>query len=55
VLPFGVPLYETFYVSGVPASSIPRDRRGSLLSHNLRSQSGAINLINQLELGKISG
>ena len=23
VLPFGVPMYETFYVSGVPASAIP--------------------------------
>ena len=28
VLPFGIPMYETFYVSGVPASSIPADRRG---------------------------
>ncbi len=28
-LPFGVPLYETYYVSGVPASLVPADRRGS--------------------------
>ena len=28
VLPLGIPMYETFYVSGVPASTIPADRRG---------------------------
>jgi protein phosphatase len=54
-LPFGIPMYETFYVSGVPAAAIPVDRRSSLLSHNLRSQSTATNLINALERGKISG
>ena len=26
-LPFGVPLYETYYVSGVPASIVPRRPR----------------------------
>ena len=41
VLPFGVRLYETFYVSGVPASLIPADRRATLLDHDLRSQSAA--------------
>jgi protein phosphatase len=55
VLPFGIPLYETYYVSGVPASSIPADRRGTLLNHNLRSQRAAESLINTLEVGKISG
>jgi protein phosphatase len=55
VLPFGIPLYETYYVSGVPASMIPADRRGSLLGHDLRSQTAAQNLVNDLELGKISG
>ncbi len=55
VLPFGVPMYETFYVSGVPAASVPVDRRATLLSHDLRSETSAIKLINQLELGKISG
>ena len=48
-------MYETFYVSGVPAASVPVDRRATLLSHNLRSETSAIKLINQLELGKISG
>ena len=55
VLPFGVPMYETFYVSGVPASTLPADRRATLLDHNLRSQSAATKLINQLELGQVSG
>jgi protein phosphatase len=54
-LPFGIPLYETFYVSGVPAVTIPTDRRGTLLNHDLHSQTSAIKLINDLELGKISG
>ncbi|HWD66168.1 MAG TPA: Stp1/IreP family PP2C-type Ser/Thr phosphatase [Solirubrobacteraceae bacterium] len=55
VLPFGVPMYETFYVSGVPASTIPRDRRNTLLDHDLRSQRSATNLINSIERGGISG
>jgi protein phosphatase len=55
VLPFGIPMYETFYVSGVPASTIPVSRRGPLLSHAMRDQTDATRLINQLELGKISG
>jgi PPM family protein phosphatase len=54
-LPFGIPMYESFYVSGVPASLIPKDRRSTLLNHQLRSQTAAQNLINDIELGKISG
>jgi protein phosphatase len=53
VLPFGIPLYETFYVSGVPASTIPASRRGAWLNHAMRDQANAISMINQLELGKI--
>jgi PPM family protein phosphatase len=52
-LPAGIRLYETYYVSGVPASLIPADRRSALLDNRLRSQSDAGNLIRQLELGKI--
>ncbi|HET9718696.1 MAG TPA: Stp1/IreP family PP2C-type Ser/Thr phosphatase [Solirubrobacteraceae bacterium] len=55
VLPLGIPMYETFYVSGVPASAVPRDRRTTLLNHNLRSQRSATDLINSIELGRISG
>jgi protein phosphatase len=50
----GVPLYETFYVSGVPASVVPAARRAQLLNNNLRSQSDATSLVMALERGKIS-
>jgi PPM family protein phosphatase len=53
-LPFGVPLYETYYVSGVPASIVPAARRGQLLNNDLRSQSDATSLVMDLEQGKIS-
>lgn len=53
-LPFGVPLYETYYVSGMPASLIPAPRRGQLLNNDLRSQSDATSLVMDLEQGKIS-
>ncbi len=52
-LPAGIRLYETFYVSGVPAALVPPDRRKSLLDHNLRSQKDASSLIRDLELGKL--
>ncbi len=55
VLPFGIPMYETYYVSGVPAASIPPVRRSTLLNHAMRDQTNATNLINDLELGKITG
>ena len=55
VLPFGIPTYETYYISGVPASSIPPTRRQTLLNHAMRDQTNAINLVNDLELGRISG
>jgi len=53
-LPFGVPLYETYYVSGVPASVVPAARRGDLLNNDLRSQTDATSLVMDLEQGKIS-
>jgi len=53
-LPFGVPLYETYYVSGVPAQTVPAARRGQLLNNDLRSQSDATSLVMDLEQGKIS-
>jgi len=53
-LPFGVPLYETYYVSGIPASVIPAERRAQLLNNNLRSQSDATSLVMDLEQGRIS-
>ena len=52
-LPAGLKLYETFYVSGVPASELPADRRGALLNHHLRSQTDAQNLVRSVELGQL--
>jgi serine/threonine protein phosphatase PrpC len=54
-LPAGIHLYETFYVSGVPASVLPSDRRKTILGHDLRSQTDAMNLVRDLELGQLSG
>ena len=53
-LPAGIRLYETYYVSGMPASLVPADRRGSLFNNDLRSQTSATNLVRDLELGRVS-
>jgi serine/threonine protein phosphatase PrpC len=53
-LPAGIHLYESYYVSGVPASEIPADRRATLLNHNLRSESSAAQLVRQAELGQLT-
>jgi serine/threonine protein phosphatase PrpC len=53
-LPFGIKLYESFYVSGVPATLVPPDRRSSFFNDHLRSQTSADNLVQALELGKVS-
>jgi serine/threonine protein phosphatase PrpC len=53
-LPGGIHLYETFYVSGVPALDVPPDRRSALLNHHLRSQTSAAQLVRQLELGELA-
>jgi PPM family protein phosphatase len=50
----GVDLYETFYVSGVPGSLIPADRRGAILNNDLRSEASASKLVRELELGQVS-
>ena len=53
-LPVGIHLYETYFVSGVPASLVPPDRRKTFFNNQLRSQSSAMSLVRQLELGRIS-
>jgi protein phosphatase len=53
-LPAGIPLFETFFVSGVPASIVPADRRKQFFDNQLRSQIDAMNLVRELELGKVS-
>jgi protein phosphatase len=54
-LPGGIHLYETFFVSGYPASLVPADRRAALFSNQLRSQSDAQNLVRTIELGQLHG
>ena len=53
-LPAGIPLYETYLESGVPASLVPADRRQKIFNNDLRSQSDALNLVRSIELGKVS-
>ena len=53
-LPAGIHLYETFYVSGVPSSLVPADRRHQFFNNQLRSQKDASNLVRDLELGRVS-
>jgi serine/threonine protein phosphatase PrpC len=53
-LPLGINMYEQFYVSGVPVSAIPADRRARLLNHQLRSQDNAISLVHAAELGQLA-
>src|SRR5262249_49757289 len=47
-LPAGISLYETFFVSGVPASLVPPDRRKNVFNNQLRSQNSAMNLVRNL-------
>jgi protein phosphatase len=53
-LPFGLKLYESFYVSGVPGSLVPPDRRKAFFNDDLVSQTTADRLVQDLELGKVS-
>ncbi len=49
---FIVPFYETSYVSGLPASEVPRADRAQLFNHDLHSQTQGIAIIRQAELGR---
>jgi len=53
-LPAGIRLYESYYVSGVPASLLSGAQRSRLLDHRLRSQEDVQSLIAQLELGQLA-
>ncbi|HEX7290844.1 MAG TPA: hypothetical protein VF250_06905 [Conexibacter sp.] len=52
-LPAGIHLYESWYVSGVPASAMTAAQRERLLDHRLRSRDDASDLIGELELGRL--
>ncbi|HET6448660.1 MAG TPA: hypothetical protein VFG31_06075 [Conexibacter sp.] len=53
-LPAGLHLYETYYVTGVPASELTAARRDELLDHRLRSRNDVRDLTAQLELGTLA-
>jgi PPM family protein phosphatase len=52
-LPFGVDLYKQEYASGVPARAIPASRRGAVLDHSWRSREDAVDLVRQVERGRL--
>ncbi len=53
-LPGGIKLYNSFYVSGVGATTLSDSRRGALLDHKLRSEGNAGALMHSLELEELS-
>ena len=53
-LPLGIKLYETDFVSGVPASLVPANRRKQVFDNRLRSQTDAQNFVRALEQGRVS-
>ena len=52
-LPAGIHLYESYYVSGVPAADMSAGERDRLLDHRLRSRDDVRSLISSLELGQL--
>ena len=52
-LPFGLELYQEEYASGVPARAIPRTRRARVLDHEWRGREDALDLVRQLERGRL--
>jgi PPM family protein phosphatase len=53
-LPGGLELYDSYYVSGVGASTLSPTRRGMLLDHKLRSEGNAGALMHSLELEELN-
>jgi serine/threonine protein phosphatase PrpC len=51
-LPFGIDLYESQYVSSVPARSLSPTQRRRLLDHQLRSRDDAAEIVRDLEGGR---
>ena len=52
-LPLGINLYEEDYASGMPARAIPAARRRRMLDHEWRSRDDAIDLVRELERGRL--
>lgn len=51
-LPFGIDLYESRYVSSVPARTMSSTQRRRLLDHQLRSREDAAEIVRELEAGR---
>jgi protein phosphatase len=51
-LPFGVDLYESQYVSSVPARTLSPTQRRRLLDHQLRSREDAAEIVRELARGR---
>ncbi len=51
--PFGIRLWSRDYTSGVTIDMVPADRRTTFTNHKLRSFGDAIDLVEQLETGKV--
>jgi serine/threonine protein phosphatase PrpC len=54
-LPLGIHLYREEYASGVPARAIPPARRKHVLGNDWRSRKDAVDLVRQVERGRIEG
>jgi PPM family protein phosphatase len=52
-LPLDVELYDQEYASGVPVSAIPRTRRGRVLDHEWRGHDDAVDLMRDIEQGRL--
>ena len=50
-LPLGIDLYESQYVSSVPARTLTPLQRRRLLDHQLRSRDDAADIVRRLERG----
>jgi protein phosphatase len=53
-LPAGIKLYNSYYVSGVGASTLSAQQRTTLLDHTLRTEAKAGSLIRSIELEQLS-
>jgi len=52
-LPLSIELYEEEYASGVPATAIPRTRRERVLDHEWRGREDAVDLMLDIEQGRL--
>jgi len=52
-LPFGVSLYSRYGGSGVTIDAVPPARRPTFTDHKLRARDDAVDLVDELELGRL--